>query len=130
MAVTASTRAQTPAGGPAARPVAPRARRTFSPRRTAASVWRPLILVIALVAGWWAVTEAQLVAPYILPSPADTWNAAADNVGYLAQHTWVTTWETVAGFVIAAVLGVFMAVVMVYSTSLEKTVYPSSSSPR
>lgn len=124
MAVTASARAQTPDGGPAPRPVAPRARRTFSPRRTAASAWRPLALVAVLVAGWWAVTEAQLVAPYILPSPADTWNAAADNVAYLAQHTWVTTWETVIGFVIAAVLGVFMAVVMVYSTSLEKTVYP------
>ena len=71
-----------------------------------------------------AATEAELVAPYILPSPGDTWAAAQQNAAYLAQHTWVTTWETVIGFVIAAVVGVFFAVMMIYSSSFEKTVYP------
>ncbi|KWX56922.1 ABC transporter permease [Mycobacterium sp. NAZ190054] len=99
-------------------------RPSFSPRRTAAALWRPVALVIALLAAWWAVTEADLVAPYILPSPGDTWQTTQQNAGYLVQHTWVTTWETVLGFVIAAVFGVFVAVVMMYSSSLEKTVYP------
>lgn len=99
-------------------------RPSFSPRRTAAALWRPVALVIVLLAAWWAVTAAELVAPYILPSPADTWLTAQENAAYLAQHTWVTTWETVVGFVIAAVFGVFVAVVMMYSSSLEKTVYP------
>ncbi len=36
----------------------------------------------------------------------------------------MTTWETVIGFVIAAVVGELVAVVMVYSSSLEKTLYP------
>lgn len=124
MAVTASARVHASDSGPAPAPTPPRARRTFSLRRTAASVWRPAALIVVLLAAWWAVTAAGWVAPYILPSPADTWAAAADNATYLAQNTWVTTWETLVGFVIAAVLGVFMAVVMVYSTSLEKTVYP------
>ena len=121
MAVTASARAHRPT---ILRPSPARAPRTFTPRRTAANIWRPVVLVIALLAAWWAVTAAGLVAPYILPSPGDTWATAADNVGYLAQNTWVTTWETLVGFVIAAALGVAMAIVMVYSTSLEKTVYP------
>ncbi|MBB2990109.1 NitT/TauT family transport system permease protein [Mycolicibacterium iranicum] len=99
-------------------------RPSFSPRRTAAALWRPVALVIVLLAAWWAVTAAELVAPYILPSPADTWLTAQENAAYLAQHTWVTTWETVVGFVIAAVFGVFVAVAMMYSSSLEKTVYP------
>ena len=83
-----------------------------------------MALLAALLAGWWAVTEAELVAPYILPSPADTWATAQENAAYLAQNTWVTTWETVIGFAIAAVFGVLMAVVMVYSSNVEKTVYP------
>jgi NitT/TauT family transport system permease protein len=83
-----------------------------------------MALLAALLAGWWAVTEAELVAPYILPSPADTWATARENAAYLAQNTWVTTWETVIGFAIAAVFGVLMAVVMVYSSNVEKTVYP------
>ncbi|MEH3141334.1 MAG: ABC transporter permease [Mycobacterium kyogaense] len=36
----------------------------------------------------------------------------------------MTTWETVVGFAIATVVGVFVAVVMVYSSNIEKTVYP------
>lgn len=124
MAATTSARVQTPDTGPSPSPGPPQTRRALSPRRTAASSWRPLALVLVLVTAWWAVTEAELVAPYILPSPADTWSAVTDNAGYLAQHTWVTTWETVIGFVIASVLGVLTAVMMVYSSSLEKTVYP------
>jgi len=129
MAVTASA-GMRPSGGadspPAASSASPRrARRlNFSPRRTAASLWRPLVLVAVLLAAWWAVTAAELVAPYILPSPMDTWATAQENAAYLAQNTWVTTWETVIGFLIAALVGEFVAVMMVYSASLEKTVYP------
>ncbi|MET0453457.1 MAG: ABC transporter permease [Mycobacterium sp.] len=125
MAVTASTGAR-PSKSPAARS-AP-SRRTHLPRistrKTIASLWRPVALVLALIAAWWAVTEAELVAPYILPSPVDTWRTAQENAAYLAQNTWVTTWETVIGFVIAAVIGELVALLMVYSASLEKTVYP------
>jgi NitT/TauT family transport system permease protein len=99
-------------------------RPTFSPRRAAAGLWRPVILMIGLVAAWWAVTAAELVAPYILPSPGDTWRTAQENLAYLAENTWVTTWETVIGFLIAAIVGEFVAVMMIYSAGLEKTVYP------
>ncbi|VEG53881.1 binding-protein-dependent transport system inner membrane protein [Mycolicibacterium aurum] len=126
MAVTASAgvRPSSSASPPTAPPARRSWRPTFSLRRTASNLWRPLALVIAIVAAWWAVTQAELVAPYILPSPADTWRTAQENAAYLAQNTWVTTWETVIGFAIAAVFGVFVAVVMIYSASLEKTVYP------
>jgi NitT/TauT family transport system permease protein len=127
MALTAPAGVR-PSGASASEPAPPRRPRvplpTFSLRRTAAGSWRPLLLVAALVAGWWALTENELVAPYILPSPGDTWSAASENAAYLASNTWVTTWETVIGFVIAAAVGVFVAVMMVYSSSLEKTVYP------
>lgn len=124
MAVTASARVQSPDSSPDSRPAPPRTRWSFSPRRTAANLWRPVVLVVALLAGWWAVTEAELVAPYILPSLGDTWQAAQQNAAYLAQNTWVTTWETVIGFIIATVVGIFVAVMMIYSSSFEKTVYP------
>jgi NitT/TauT family transport system permease protein len=106
------------------KPASRRPHRSFSARGTLARLWRPVALVAALLAAWWAVTETDLVAPYILPSPADTWRTAQENAAYLTQHTWVTTWETVIGFVIAAIVGELVAVVMVYSESLEKTLYP------
>jgi NitT/TauT family transport system permease protein len=111
-------------GARISQPAPQRSRRSFSLRTTVARFWRPIALVAALIAAWWAVTQAELVAPYILPSPGETWRTAQENVAYLAQNTWVTTWETVLGFLIAAVVGELVAVVMVYSAGLEKTMYP------
>lgn len=86
--------------------------------------WHPLVFVVAVFALWWIATALKWVQPFIIPSPADTWNAFADNFAYLMQHTWVTTYETVIGFIIAVVVGLFVAVVMVYSKGLEQTLYP------
>lgn len=86
--------------------------------------WHPVVFVIAVLALWWVSTTLKWVQPFIIPSPADTWSAFADNVPYLLQHTWVTTYETVIGFIIAVVVGLFVAVVMVYSKGLEQTLYP------
>lgn len=125
MAVAASTGVRAP-GSPVSGSTPPRRKFTvgFSPRKTVSALWRPIALVLVLLVAWWAVTEAELVAPYILPSPLDTWQTMQDNAAYLAQNTWVTGWETIVGFIIAALVGEFVAVIMVYSSNLEKTVYP------
>lgn len=93
-------------------------------RRAWLRSWHPIVFCIVLFAAWWGVTAGGLVAPYILPSPGDTWAAFANNPGYLAQHTWVTTSETVIGFAIAIIIGELVAVLMVYSSGLEKTLFP------
>ncbi|MDT0158243.1 ABC transporter permease [Microbacterium sp. ARD32] len=86
--------------------------------------WHPIVFGIVVLAVWWLVTALKLVKPFIIPSPGDTWKAFADNVPYLMQQTWVTTYETLVGFVIAVIVGLFVAVVMVYSRGLEQTLYP------
>lgn len=86
--------------------------------------WHPVVFVIAVLFIWWLVTTLKWVKPFIIPSPGDTWAAFANNAAYLAQHTWVTTYETLVGFVIAVIVGLFVAVIMVYSRGLEQTLYP------
>lgn len=86
--------------------------------------WHPVVFVIAVLFVWWLVTTLKWVKPFIIPSPGDTWAAFANNAAYLAQHTWVTTYETLVGFVIAVIVGLFVAVIMVYSRGLEQTLYP------
>ncbi len=88
------------------------------------ALWRPVGFVLILGLLWWFVTARDWVAPYILPSPQNTWAAVSDNVSYLTEHTMVTTIETLLGFGIALILGELVAVLMVYSKSLEKTMYP------
>ena len=45
-------------------------------------------------------------------------------IPYFAQHTGVTTVETLLGFTIAALIGEAVAIAMVYSRPLERTLYP------
>jgi NitT/TauT family transport system permease protein len=86
--------------------------------------WRPVALLVVCFAAWWVIAAAELVEPYLVPSPGATLDVILDKPDYLWQHSWVTTYETLLGFVIAVAVGVFAAVVMVYSTTVEKTLYP------
>ncbi|WP_315914535.1 ABC transporter permease [Arthrobacter sp. lap29] len=54
----------------------------------------------------------------------DTWTTMVDNAAYLSTHTWVTAIETIIGFAIAVVIGELVAVMMIYSKTIEKTAYP------
>ncbi|MFC7303625.1 ABC transporter permease [Streptomyces monticola] len=93
-------------------------------REAAEKSWRPVALLLACFAAWWVIAAAELVEPYLVPSPGATLDVMLDKTDYLWQHSWVTTYETLLGFVIAVAVGVLAAVVMVYSATVEKTLYP------
>ncbi|MFI0445699.1 ABC transporter permease [Actinomadura sp. 6N118] len=86
--------------------------------------WRPVVLLAACLAAWWVITAAELVKPYLVPSPGKTLDVFTEKWDYIWQHTWVTTYETLLGFALAVAFGVLAAVVMVYSSTVEKTLYP------
>ncbi|MEU8569556.1 ABC transporter permease [Streptomyces pathocidini] len=86
--------------------------------------WRPFALLLGCFAVWWAISAAELIEPYLVPSPGATLDVMAEKSGYIIEHSWVTTYETLLGFVIAVAVGVLAAVVMVYSSTVEKTLYP------
>ncbi|WP_405682946.1 ABC transporter permease [Streptomyces sp. NBC_00057] len=92
--------------------------------RAAEQSWRPVALLLACFAAWWVISAAELVKPYLVPSPGATLDVLTGKAGYLWQHTWVTTYETLLGFLIAVAVGVLAAVVMVYSSTVERTLYP------
>jgi NitT/TauT family transport system permease protein len=86
--------------------------------------WRPFALLLACLAVWWTVSAADLIEPYLVPSPGSTLDLLVTRSGYIWHHTWVTTYETLLGFLIAVVVGILAAVMMVYSATAEKTLYP------
>ncbi|RFU83671.1 ABC transporter permease [Streptomyces triticagri] len=106
--------------------VAERARPSLRRRTVEAAEksWRPVALLLACFVAWWVISAAELVESYLVPSPGATLDVLLDKPDYLWQHSWVTTYETLLGFVIAVVVGVVAAVVMVYSSTVEKTLYP------
>ncbi|WP_328989365.1 ABC transporter permease [Kribbella sp. NBC_01245] len=88
------------------------------------AVWRPALVLVGLVVIWWFVTAQEYVAAYLVPPPADVLDVLITERADLARHTWVTTYETLLGFILAAVIGIAMAVLIVYSKTLEKSLYP------
>ncbi|MCT9930761.1 ABC transporter permease [Planotetraspora sp. A-T 1434] len=126
MVSRSSTRRLQPPGAQAASGVTARNRPGPAERLAAATArtWRPVAVLAALFVIWWAVTAAGLIKPYLVPSPARTLDAVLSQSAYFAHNTWITTYETVLGFAIAIVVGVLAAVVMVYSPTVEKSLYP------
>jgi len=92
--------------------------------RTWASSWRPLLFVVIAIALWWLVTELGWVKPYILPHPLETWNQMVTYSDYLIEHTRITAYETILGFLIALVVGEIVAIIMAGSQRFQATVYP------
>lgn len=88
------------------------------------AAWRPALLLLLLGFGWWAVTAAEVFPAYLVPTPGDVANELVEEREMLARHTWVTTYETVVGFLLAAAIGLLAAVLIVYSPTLEKALYP------
>lgn len=92
--------------------------------RFASAAWRPLILLGLIFTAWWVVTAREMVPAYLVPPPPAVWETLVEDRVMLAQNTWVTTYETVVGFVLAGLFGVVTAVLIVYSKTMEKALYP------
>lgn len=84
----------------------------------------PLYLLVLGMAGWQAVTAARLVPPYLLPPPAAVFARLVDLWSLFLSHTLVTALEILLGFLLAFVVGVLLAVAVVYVRAFEAIVYP------
>jgi NitT/TauT family transport system permease protein len=86
--------------------------------------WRPALLLAACLGLWWLISATNLVAAYLVPSPSATFHVLTGQWGYLSHNAWVTSYETLLGFAVAVLIGVATAVIMVYSPTVEKSLYP------
>lgn len=88
------------------------------------AAWRPVILLGLVLAAWWFVADRELMANYLVPRPAQVWDKFTTDWTYLIENTAVTLYETVIGFILASLLGLGTAILIVYSPTAEKTLYP------
>ena len=83
-------------------------------------------LLIAVLGIWELIAGLKLVDPFIISSPSriavQIGKLAAD--GSLFYHIGVTLWETVAGFVIAVVLGTGIALALWWSERARRILEP------
>jgi NitT/TauT family transport system permease protein len=84
----------------------------------------PTAVLLGTLAVWEVVWRVFDVPRFVVPLPsgiiAETWGWRA----HLLTHTWVTLYETLAGFALSVAVGTPLAVVIVYSPVLRSAIYP------
>src|SRR5579875_1511051 len=73
---------------------------------------------------WEVVVRLFQIPSFLIPAPSAIWQEFASRVELYANHTWITLYETLLGFLLAVVLGILAAIAIVYSRVLQSVVYP------
>jgi NitT/TauT family transport system permease protein len=82
-----------------------------------------LVFVASLVA-WELVIVGFKVKEFLVPAPSKVLIQLVNPNLNWPYHFWVTAWETVAGFAVAAVFGITIAYLIVHYRRLNQIVYP------
>jgi len=86
--------------------------------------WPPVVLLAAVFAIYWIISVLPSTPNYLIPRPGQVWEILIDQWDYLLKHSLITLYETVVGFVLAAAIGLLTAIFIVYSSTIEKAIYP------
>jgi NitT/TauT family transport system permease protein len=87
---------------------------------------KPISVTAVLVSFFmlWEVAVRLFDIPsFLLPPPSQLATEFTSSPGYFLLHAGYTLWTTIAGFGLALILGVLVAIGIVYSTFLERTLY-------
>ncbi len=85
---------------------------------------RPLIFLLLLVVGWDVVIRIFRIPPYQIPAPEDVIITLWKDWPQLLKEAVPTTTATVEGFILSALFGIPMAMLIVGSRTVESYVYP------
>jgi NitT/TauT family transport system permease protein len=83
------------------------------------------IAILAVLAVIWEVLVRVLnVAPFLLPPPSAIAHELASRLPLYLQQSWATLWASILGFLVAAVAGILLGTMIVYSWVLRGILYP------
>jgi len=82
-----------------------------------------VLLFAALMIIWEACVHVFDIKPFLLPAPSLVFAAIVQKPGFYLYHASQTLLETFLGFALATVVGVAMAVAVVYSRFVERTLF-------
>ncbi|MFO7632202.1 MAG: ABC transporter substrate-binding protein [Caldilinea sp.] len=82
------------------------------------------LTLLGLLVIWQVVTVVFNIPKWLLPSPTAILEAMIKNAGALWTNSLVTLYESLAGFLLSVLIGVPLAVLIVWSPYLRNTVYP------
>jgi NitT/TauT family transport system permease protein len=90
------------------------------------NAYLPLLTCLLFFALWEALIRLLDVPLYIMPAPSVVFAEFGSKFPLIWQHTLVTAWETLVGFVIAVALGIPLSILVAFSEVLQRTFYPAA----
>ena len=84
----------------------------------------PVIGLAGILVIWQTYTALSGIPRIVLPSPLDIVLASIKDYDVLLAETWPTLFETIAGFFLALLIGIPLAVCVANSRALNLTLYP------
>jgi NitT/TauT family transport system permease protein len=84
----------------------------------------PTGVLLATLVVWEAAWRAFNVPRFVVPIPSGIIGEGWQWRMYLLRHSWVTLYETLAGFALSIAVGTPLAVMLVYSEALRRALYP------
>jgi NitT/TauT family transport system permease protein len=93
-------------------------------RRALAEYLVPAVTLVGAAAAWEAATRALHIPNFIRPAPSAILGEGWAWRHHFLGHTWVTLYETLGGFALSMVVGVPLAVLIVYSPAVKSALYP------
>lgn len=83
-----------------------------------------LVIFALLFIGWELAVHLTGVKEYLLPPPSKVWVEFWKRHDAVAVAAWVTTQEILAGYALAVVVSIPLALAVAYSRFMEQAVYP------
>jgi NitT/TauT family transport system permease protein len=93
--------------------------------RGARAIALPIGFALIVLVGWQIAVVAAKIPPVILPSPLAIGQYIVSRFDILMTHAVPTTLESLAGFLLAALLGVGLAILITYSNVAREALYPN-----
>jgi len=84
---------------------------------------RMLLAIVSVLIIWQATVDGLHVPQVLVPAPTRVFGELVEDPVWLLTHSYYTLLATIIGFVLALVVGVALAIGIVYSRILEDTVY-------
>lgn len=84
----------------------------------------PILTFIFLLGLWEVATVVFEIRSWLLPAPSEIGVSMVEWADDLWRHTMVTLYETLVGFAFSILIGIPLAVAVVYSPILQNTIYP------
>jgi NitT/TauT family transport system permease protein len=84
----------------------------------------PVGTLLGVLVVWEVAARALRIPAFVMPLPSAVFREGWQWRYRFIGHTWVTLYETLGGFALSIVVGVPLAVLIVYSPGMRRALYP------